>query len=176
MNLQMISRFLLVATLSALVGLLAGAPPAVAHRLPVALTTIEVLDDGRLGITHRLHAHDAISVLSGNPDLVQPEIGSVRSQAKIAVYARNHFLLGLSKSGKDPVAIETEIVGAELQGDYLYVYQETRLPRPLRDLYIRSDLLREIGGDWLSHVNLETNGKIRTVTFSGKPRWKKIDQ
>ncbi len=169
----MINRRLLVAACIFTAGLLALSP-ASAHRKPVVMTTIEKIEGDKLGITHRFHAHDAVSILALDPQNTQPELDSLRSRAKVALYVSEHFLMA-TRQAEGPLApVELKLIGAELEGEFLFVYQETELPASMDNMYARSDLLSEIGNDWLSHVNLTIDEVIRTITFSGKTRWKPI--
>ncbi len=147
---------------------------ALAHRLPVTVVTVERLDDGRLGITHRLHAHDAVAVLARDASVKQPEIESLKARAKIALYVEEHFKLGLADENSQPIPLPLSLVGVEVESDYLFVYQETDKPVLTESFYVQSGLMREIGDNWLSHVNFETTSTVRSVTFSEKPKWKFI--
>lgn len=174
---RIIAGFFLV--LIATVGL---AGPAAAHRLPTTETTIEPLDDGTLGITHRFHTHDVIRVLLADPEIGQPDPTDLEHQARFALYVAGHFEIALpggDAAQRQPV--EADILGAEMAGDYFFVYQELAVPADVDALWFRSTLLSELGEQWMSHLNLETgNGNgdgetIRSASFSGRGQWQKIE-
>ena len=105
------TRLLLAVLLSAALAL-----PAHAHRQPEVETTLEVIPgtvSSVLGITHRLHAHDALTLLrvlgEGRPDLEDEA-----QLARLAAYAAD----ALTLTG-DAVSAP---FGAEVEGNYVFVY------------------------------------------------------
>lgn len=174
---RFIASFFLV--LIAAIGL---AGPAAAHRLPTTETTIAPLEDGALGITHRFHTHDVIRILLADPEIGQPDPTDLEHQARFALYVADHFEIALPGSDEfQRQPVEAEILGAELDGDYFFVYQELALPADVDTLWFRSTLLSELDERWMSHLNLETgNGSgdgetIRSASFSGRSKWQKIE-
>ena len=162
-----------------LTGLLAAAAlfavaPAEAHRQPVTFSTIEPLENGRLGITHRLHAHDAVRILALDPEVTQPSLEGLKARAKVALYVSKRFQIALTEAGSDPV--KTGIIGAELEGDDFYIYQEVDRPLPDATWYLNSTILQELDQGWQSHVNYSFDSEIRTVTYSGKSRWQELER
>lgn len=174
------STFFLV--LIAIAGL---AGPAAAHRQPTTETTIEPLEDGTFGITHRFHTHDVIRVLLADPEIGQPDPTDLEHQARFALYVAHHFEIALPggemTAGRQPV--EAGILGAEMAGDYFFVYQELTLPAGVDALWFRSTLLSELGEQWNSRLNFRTgsggqNGDeetIRSASFGGRSNWQKIE-
>ena len=105
------TRILLAVLLTAALAL-----PARAHRQPEVETTVEVIPgtvSPVLGITHRLHAHDALTLLrvlgEGRPDLEDET-----QLAKLAVYAADALTL-TGDAASNPF-------GAEVEGNYVFVY------------------------------------------------------
>jgi hypothetical protein len=116
-----------------LVALLLGSACAVAHRGHAVWTDISWSDD-HFEIVHRMHLSDAITV-SRYMGASQP-IDDMRSLALVALYVEERFLL-LGQSG--PIALET--IGAEIEDDFIFVYQEwaAGLPEGLPEEFPRID-------------------------------------
>ncbi|NHK28306.1 hypothetical protein FF098_010350 [Parvularcula flava] len=174
---RIVSGFFLV--LIAIAGLTG---PAAAHRQPTTETTIAPLDDGTLGITHRFHTHDVIRILLADPDIGQPDPTDLEHQARFALYVAEHF--EIARPGEDGLQgqpLKAGILGAEMAGDYFFVYQELLLPAEVDALWFRSTLLSELGEQWNSRLNIETdsgNGDgetIRSASFSSRSKWEKIE-
>lgn len=145
-------RTLLIALLT-----LALSGPALAHRQPEVEVTVEVAEDETsevMHVTHRLHAHDALRALrvmgEARPSLEEPE-----QKARLALYvAENLRLTGDA---------ETEIVGAETEGNYLFVY----LVHPEVAGVLSSTVLSEVAPAWSNMVHLREGGEtVRSVTFT----------
>lgn len=136
------------------------AAPALAHRSPGALTTIAWnATSGQTEIVHRLHSHDAelgIGAVLGLPDL---SLLDMEARAQAALYVEGRFAIA-DASGE----LKLTLVGAELEGAYLLVYQEYR-PRLAGRIRVRSDMLREVFDTQVNLVNIEDNGAVHTLTF-----------
>ena len=151
-----------------------AAAPALAHRQPVTVTTIEPLANGRLGITHRLHAHDAVRILALDPTISQPELVGLKARAKVALYVSKRFLITTDPARPEPVLVKADIIGAEIEGDYLFIYQEVDQPADGESWHVESSILAEIDTGWLNHVNFEIDDAVTSLTFSGKPDWQEL--
>jgi hypothetical protein len=142
--------------------LAALALPGHAHQLRAAITT--ALFNPRTGdieVMHRFYSHDAEHALElltgGGADLVD----QYRDQLRFAVYVHEHFALSGIGAALEPLTL----VGAELEGDYLWVYQRTPVPPGLNGLGVRFDALRELWPSQINTLNVERNGEVRTLTF-----------
>lgn len=109
--------------LGLLVVLLMGAGTAIAHRGHGAWTNVTWAED-RFEIVHRIHLADAIELLRGMaPDAV---IDSIEGQARLALYVESRFTI--YNADGTPVSLDT--IGAEIDDDFLVVYQEWPVPTP----------------------------------------------
>jgi hypothetical protein len=104
-------------------GLLLAALPVSAHRGHGVWTDI-VWNGSGFEITHRLHLADAVNIqrsLGGRGDIDTP-----RGLALLALYVEERFLLLV-----DSRTITPQTLGAEIDDDFLFVYQEwmTELPQ-----------------------------------------------
>jgi hypothetical protein len=150
----------------ALVLLVLLALPTAAHRAPGSLSTIDWNEaTGRTEIIHRLHSHDAELGVGEVLRLPQLSVQTIEGRAHIALYAEERFGIE-AESG----ALPLELVGAELAGDYLLVYQEWpgRLPARIR---LRNDLLRDVFPEQVNQLNINDGGSVRTLVFAGDTEW-----
>jgi hypothetical protein len=104
--------------------------PVSAHRGHAVWTDITWAGD-RFEIVHRMHLADAISVnrLMGGRDAIEEP----RSLARVALYVEERFRLAPVSGDEGPVF---ETIGAEIDDDFIFVYQEwiTALPERFPDL------------------------------------------
>ena len=161
----------LSATAATLFGLLLLVTSATAHRQPVGLTAIEFnADSGATEIVHRFHRHDAelgLVQLSGKPDVLLLDL---QSQAQFALYVAENFAIAPA-IGADSLPLE--LVGAELAGDEIIVYQEFAGELPKR-LAVRNTVLQDIYPGQVNHVNIHGPAGLRTVSFTADDGWKDI--
>lgn len=80
--------------------------------------------------------------------------------ARIALYVENHFSI-LGEQGP----LDIELIGAELIGNYIFIYQEWIEPLS-PNIFIKNDILREIYPLQINQVNIISEGNIRTLIFT----------
>ncbi len=141
------------------------APDAQAHRLNAAMTTVLLNErSGRLEVMHRFWLHDAEQVAGRIAGHGADLLASVEDQQRFAVYVHERFSLADGEDRPLPITLR----GAEVDGDFLWVYQAMPLPNPLPGrLLIRHDALRDIWPEQVNTVNVEHRGRTRTVVFQG---------
>jgi hypothetical protein len=136
-----------VAALAAGVGVIAlggASRPARAHRAHVSLT--RVLANPRAGtweFLHSIHAHDAITALAAWLPGEEPNPASERARARVALEVERRF----SWTAPDGKPLAPTMVGAELAGDDLVVYQELPAPRMGGDYGVSCGLLHDVFDD-----------------------------
>jgi|TARA_B100001094_G_scaffold283979_1_gene297097 hypothetical protein len=80
--------------------------------------------------------------------------------ARIALYVENNFMI-LNDQGP----MNLKLIGAELVGNYIYIYQE--LKQPLEpNVFIKNEILREIYPLQINQVNMINEENIRTLMFT----------
>jgi hypothetical protein len=132
-----------------------------AHQLREVVTTIAWNPRaGSLEVVHRLHVHEAVEALAQRFGLRSPDPGSLRNQARAVLYVEERFALAVE--GR-PLALAP--VGAELDGPYLFVYQESLQGAPPRALEVESAVLMERYPDLRHQVNYEAGDRIATVVL-----------
>jgi hypothetical protein len=138
-----------------------------AHQVQVALTTVTFsARTGSVEVIHRYYTHDtehAMSILAGRQaDIMLDEA----VQQLFGRYVGKHFQL-LDQDGKElPLAL----VGVELEGDIIWVYQETSLPGHLTELSVTNPVLLDLLPAQVNTVNVECGGELSTLEFSGNSR------
>lgn len=144
--------------------ILAAAPVAgAAHRLHAALTTVEWRDSaGSLEVTHRLFAHDFEQWLGRNAPGEGRDLAHLEARARAALYAERHFAL----SNGEGEAIPLTTLGAETEGEYLYVYQEALMDSPPAGLTVDNSLLHDLWRDQINHVNIDLGQGVKTLIFT----------
>jgi hypothetical protein len=145
--------------------------PLLAHRLPEALTTIERNSNtDTIEIIHRLHLHDAEMALSDKFPDVDLSLDSVTGRAQLALYVETQFQI-VDLATREPLKLK--LIGAELDGDSVLVYQEFKGALP-DNLTIRQDALRENFPNQVNTINISLGSQIRTLIFKDKDSWKTL--
>lgn len=133
---------------------------AAAHTLQQA--TSELVwraDTGLLEISHTLHLDDALYLMAdlGNPEGEM----TVELQAKLLLYTEEHFRL--AQHGQP---LQLEALGAQVLGDFLWVYQEVQLAAPPQGIEVRTTMLQAYFAQQRHQVNLKVGDHVRTLHLS----------
>ena len=147
---------------------------AFAHRMPGSISTVKRSASGEtIEIIHRLHTHDAefgIAAILGKRNI---SLESLTDRAQLALYVEERFRIAGYADGKIGSRLALELIGAELDGEFVLVYQEFAGVLPA-GLAIRDDILRDVFPEQINHVNVATGGGVRSVTFSGDDEWQTL--
>ena len=136
-----------------------AAGPALAHRAHAGLTEIAPDRSGRvLEITHRLFAHDLEPVLFHK--VYNDWAQSPQGVARVGAYSAAHF--ALTADGK-PLALD--YVGAEPEGEFIYIYFTAPFPKGAARLGVADSLLMDVLDDQVNLVNLTLGGKTQSHYF-----------
>jgi hypothetical protein len=155
------SRSLIVATM-----LMAMISAVMAHRAPGSLTTIEWNENSqRTEVVHRLHTHDAETGVSSTLGMNGLSVARIEDRAQIALYVEEHFHI---RSGERE--LQLDLIGAELSGDYLHVYQEYRGRLP-RDILVKDSILLDVFHQQINQVNISDGDAVRSLVFSKDVDW-----
>jgi hypothetical protein len=150
---------------------LLGFGPASAHRMPGSLSTIKTNPtSGSIEIIHRLHNHDAelgmITLLGDRTITLDTLVG----RAQLALYVEDRFAIAGVEDGSPGAPLLLDLVGAELDGEFVLVYQEYHGQLPAI-VAVRDDILRDVFPDQVNHVNIAVGGEVRSLTFSEDDEW-----
>ncbi len=140
--------------------LIAGS--AQTHQLQTTLTDIHWFPDrGMLEVTHSIHLDDVMVLLA---DLGDPAGRfDLETEAKLLLYVEDHFRL--STKGQ---VVTLEALGAQIDGDYLWIYQETAMPDPPEGLSVNMSVLQAYYPDERHHVNLIVGSDVKNLVLDAE--------
>ncbi|MBL4821776.1 MAG: hypothetical protein JKY98_12425 [Gammaproteobacteria bacterium] len=143
-------------------------PPLYGHEQKAALTRILFnANTGNLEVMHRFSLHDAEHAARQLFDETVNIIESSQSRELFASYVRNRFLItAIDESGKEFV-LPLDYVGQEMDGRFVWVYQEISAPAGITELFIVNSVLKDIWPDQANLVNVEKGGVIYSLDLSG---------
>ena len=102
-----------------------------------------------------MHLQDAHAILAALK--VDSSLDSPEGLAHLALYVEDRFLL--SEDGK-PVRLD--LIGAEAEGDFLYVFQEWHRSRPTALPDVKSTLLTDVHPNAVTWIRVEAPGLNQT--------------
>jgi len=142
---------------------------SLAHEQKDALTDVLYNErTGNLEIAHRLSLHDAEHTVQKTTGLRADLTQSQEAREAFAQYVASHF--SLTRGNKS--VLDLDLVGQEIDGGYLWVYQETKIPAPTNSPFeIQNTILLDIVKDQTNTVNVRFRKKVSTFVFrsgSGK--------
>jgi hypothetical protein len=135
-------------------------PPGAAHQLKEALTTVEVNErTGLVEVIHRFWLHDAEHALGSLGGLT----GDLRREAPLreafARYVARQFVL--ADAERRP--LDVQLLGAELEGSFIWVYQEMDAARFEDIAWIGHGSMQEVWSDQLNQVNVKRPSGTRSL-------------
>jgi hypothetical protein len=142
------------------------------HQLRAAISTL--LFNPRTGdieVMHRFFSHDAEHALSLMTGEAADLLDDAEDRMRFAVYAHEHFAISGVGTNVEPL----DLVGAELEGEFLWVYQRAPAPQDLNGLVVRFDTLRSVWPDQVNTLNVEREGRVQTLKFSGDDATLRVD-
>ncbi|ABE53701.1 putative orphan protein [Shewanella denitrificans OS217] len=146
---------------------------ALAHQQQETYTNVSFNQrSAMLEVQHRFYLHDAEHaakrLLDKNSDLMSDPV----SREAFAYYAIAKFAL----QDETKQTLPLNYVGTELDGKYLWVYQETPITDKMQDLWIKMSSLQEIWPLQINHINLEKDKKVTSVRLhaSDANQWHKL--
>ncbi len=152
---------------------LAYAPQALAHRMPMSSTDINIVSEQnkwRFDFTHRMPTHDALALLGR---LNQPQqLETMQDFARLGLYYERAFLL----RSQDELLPQSPI-GAETVDNYFFYYAEMKLPKNTdlaQSILVKSSVLSELSRDWLHHINITKGNQRGSLNFSGRSPWRPL--
>ena len=153
------------------VAALALAASVAAHRMPGSLSTVKLNPStGTTEIIHRLHNHDAeFGVIASMNDRTI-SLDTLIGRAHLSLYVEERFLLATVEDGVVGAPLDIELIGAELDGEFVLVYQELRGELPAM-IAVRNDILRDALPEQVNHVNISVGNDVRTLRFEGDDEW-----
>lgn len=134
-----------------------GLGVAHAHRLPEMVSEVQYAknSDGKdvTQVTHFIHAHDAMALL-GQADRI--DVANLDDPALLAE-------LGKLVLDASTFSVEGTLIGSEVEGNYLFVYEEI----PGRAKIVEAHGLKQLSRSWSHRVDIRgEDGAITSFTFS----------
>ena len=139
--------------------------PAEAHRSHVSLT--RVLGNTQAGtweFSHALHLHDVIVALSLWLPGEDPNPAGDRARGRVALEVERR----MRWTGPDGAALPLAMVGAELAGDELVVYQEIAAPTARGTYKVECTLLQDIFADQTNVILFGVSQPSQTSRLSAQ--------
>ena len=140
---------------------------SVAHQQKMAVTRILFnANTGNIEIMHRFFIHDAEHaagvVFGESQNLMESDV----SRELFSNYVMNRFAVAAEDSLGKSVELSLNYVGAEIDGQFLWVYQETEQLDDVKALSVVNLALRDVWPDQVNLVNVEKEGQILSMPFS----------
>lgn len=132
-----------------------------AHRMDSALSIINIGANGTVEITHRLFAHDIEHQFELN-SIGMDYFETPEGQRQIETYLRQAFIFNDAQN--QPIALN--FIGAQIEGDLLYVYFEGQIGNN-GEFNIDSNILNQFSAAQTNFVNIHKGDTIKSVVFSG---------
>lgn len=137
-----------------------------AHRQSGVVSTLQYTTNGELEITHRIHAHDALALLPESEALE-----SVEGRAYVALHVESRFGLRI---GADQPPLALSILGVEVDGNDVYVYQVAPLSDAPVELLVNNSMLDETASAPAHVVNVEIDERTVGNTLASADRWQRL--
>lgn len=138
-----------------------------AHQQKMAVTRILFnANTGNIEIMHRFFIHDAehaAGVVFGESQNIME---SDASRELFSNYVMNRFAVTAEDSLGKSNELSLNYVGAEIDGQFLWVYQEAEQLDDVKALSVVNVALRDVWPDQVNLVNVEKEGQILSMSFS----------
>ncbi|MEM6475242.1 MAG: DUF6702 family protein [Pseudomonadota bacterium] len=149
-----------------LIALLMVAAPSAAHQQKVSTSTVEHNSrTGLLEVIHRISLHDAEHALRAQGKSAADIVDDVPSRRAFARYVAERF--SVTVEGQP---LDLTILGSEIDGGNLFIYQEARSPGIGTVLTVQSQILTDIWAKQVNRVNIGRPTSPTTLIFrQGEP-------
>lgn len=147
-----------------------AAMPVQAHLEQTLLTTVAFnARTQRLEVIHQIYAHD-IEHAFGNTVQADGGLDRIPAQARVSLELSNSFKLW-NANGEE---IALALVGAELEADFFYIYQEAELTSIPEMMRVEHGMLRNYWPDMRNYLNVDYGDFIKSLIFSNNDGVKSI--
>ncbi|BDX05046.1 DUF6702 family protein [Planctobacterium marinum] len=139
--------------------------PSFGHQIKSAITTVLFNHNStNLEVMHRFYLHDAEHAVSVMGDGKADIHSNPETQQRFMDYVVQRFELQINNA---PVALNN--IGYEIDGKFLWIYQDTPLPEQVEKIAVQHSALQDIWSEQINTVNIEGdaegNKAINTLTF-----------
>lgn len=138
-----------------------------AHQQKTAVTRILFNEStGNIEVMHRFFIHDAehaAGVVFGES---QNLMESSEARRLFSNYVMNRFAVAAEDLQGKTTELDLQYVGEEIDGQFLWVYQETGQLQNINALSVVHVALRDVWPDQANLVNVERDGEIHSMSFT----------
>ncbi len=147
--------------------LLVGTPElSWAHQQKTATTRILFNSNtNNIEVMHRFYAHDAEEAVSLIFGTIPSIMESSESRQLFSNYVVNRFAIEATEEDGTTTELALTYVGEEIDGQFLWVYQEISSVQNVVALTVINVALRDIWPDQVNLVNIEKDDEIYTLSF-----------
>ena len=139
-----------------------------AHQQKAAVTRILFNpNSGNIEVMHRFFVHDAEHAATLIFGQRQTLVESEESRQLFSSYVMNRFAIDVVLEDGSSESLDLQYVGEEIDGQFLWVYQEIPQIDKVTGMTIVNLALRDVWPDQSNLVNVEREGEIVSVTFEG---------
>ncbi|PCJ27801.1 MAG: hypothetical protein COA96_02825 [SAR86 cluster bacterium] len=148
--------------------LLVSAPSSFAHEQKTAVTRILFNPNtGNIEVMHRFLVHDAEHAAGVIFGAGQKLLESADSRALFGSYVVNRFSIATIDENQKSTELDLAYIGEEIDGQFLWVYQEAKIFDGMQALRVVNMALRDVWPDQANLVNIEKDGQIYSLSFIG---------
>ncbi len=139
-----------------------------AHQQKTAVTRVLFnANTGNIEVMHRFFVHDAEHAASQIFGERLTLMESAESRQLFASYVINRFSMEATFADGDSETLDLEYVGEEIDGQFMWVYQEIPNVQEISAFTIVNLTLRDVWPDQSNLVNIERDGEVYSLTFDG---------
>jgi hypothetical protein len=139
-----------------------------AHQQKTAVTTISFNHRvNNIEVMHKFYLHDAEHAVRELFDPSADILSNKATQNTFAEYVQHQFAIETS----DGKPLPLNFVGLELDGKYVWVYQETSIPEKMSGLSISNGALQDLWPAQINLVNIEGKGQLQSLLFDKSNSW-----
>lgn len=137
-----------------------------AHQQKTAVTRIFFNENtGNIEVMHRFLIHDAEHAAGIVFGTSQNLMESAVSRELFSNYVINRFAVAVENELGENEELDLSYVGEEIDGQFLWVYQETSQRDNIKALSVINLALRDVWPDQANLVNVERDGEIYSMSF-----------
>ena len=148
----------------------------IAHQQKTAVTRILFNPNtNNIEVMHRFFVHDAEHAATLIFGERQTLMESAESRQLFSSYVMNRFSIEATLADGETRELALQYVGEEVDGQFLWVYQEIPQLEGIDAMTIVNLALRDVWPDQSNLVNIERNGEIFSLTFEGNDEQLRVD-
>ena len=149
---------------------------SLAHQQKTSVTRILFNSNtGNIEIMHRFYVHDAEHAATMIFGERQTLLESAESRQVFGSYVINRFAIEATYASGKTEQLDLQYVGEEVDGQFLWVYQELVDDEPIVAMTIVNLALRDVWPEQANLVSIEKDGKIYSLEFTGDDEALSID-